>query len=327
MKVLFHTKTLNYRGVTNSTIDYAYYNQAVLGNESVIIYNEKFNGKGLDIGSKPEVVDDIRKMFKLLSYESVSHLNQIASGFDVVYTQNSGQRDDEKITSTKHAVHAVFQYYQPNGDRYAYISEWLAKEMEKVANRELTFVPYVVNLPPMVDGMREKMRDDLGIPRNAFVFGRHGGYHTFDIEYVNQMLPKICDRYKNVYFLLANTLPRITHPRIIYMHPFFGVHAKTCFVSACDAGLHGRKLGESFGLGICEMLFHNKPVLVSEEGFDRNHIELVKDYNLIYNEDTLMDKIGEVMLRVEMYQDFTPIVAPYAPLPVMKKFKEVFLDY
>lgn len=327
MKVLFHNKTLNYRGVTNSTIDYAYYNQIVLGNESVIAYDANFDSSGgLDIDSKSEVIDRIKGMFKLVTYENLNHLNRIAEKYDVVYTQKAGFADKELITSTRHAVHAVFQYYQPHGTFYAYISEWLAKEIERtVAKNALQkFVPYIVNLPPMLPTLRDRMREALGIPKDAFVIGRHGGLMTFDIPFVNTQLYDLCEKHKNLYFLLANTNQRATHNRIIYMKPFFGVHAKTSFAAACDAGLHGRTLGESFGLGICEMLFHNKPVLAWEGGFDKNHVDLLKGHDLLYSEDNFMDKVGELIVRPP--EDYAKIVSPYTPEKVMLKFKSVFLD-
>ena len=264
MKILFHVKTLNYRGVTNSTIDYAYYNQTVLGNESVIAYDKNFDAsQGLDIGSKEEVVNRVSSMFKVIPLQHFSHLNKIAENFDVVYTQKAGHTDDQMVYTTRHAVHAVFQYYQPHGTSYAYISEWLSKEIEKtVANKPIPFVPYVVNLPPLSSHARKTIRSSLGIPENAFVIGRLGGLMTFDIEFVNRMLPVVCDMFPNLYFLLPNTNQRYTHRQMVYCAPFFGVDKKSEFISACDAGIHGRTLGESFGLGICEF-FYQRPCLSS----------------------------------------------------------------
>ena len=45
----------------------------------------------------------------------------------------------------------------------------------------IEYVPYVVDLPE-VDG---DLREELGIPENAFVFGRNGGSETFDLDFVN----------------------------------------------------------------------------------------------------------------------------------------------
>jgi len=52
MKILFHANTLNFRGTTVAVTDYARYNQEVLGNESVIVYNESL-GYEKDMGTRP----------------------------------------------------------------------------------------------------------------------------------------------------------------------------------------------------------------------------------------------------------------------------------
>ena len=325
MKILFHNKTLNYRGVTNSIVDYAYWNQEILNNESVLVYQKNYSAEGLDTGSKPEVIEEISKRFKVLSYETSEELEKIAEQYDVMYTQKAGHVDDDIVYSTRLAVHCVFQYCQPHGDAYAYISRWLANKMSILSPDEpFDYVPYVVNLPPIMPGMREAMRDALGIPRNAYVIGRHGGYATFDIESVHLSLPVLCDRNPNLWFVLANTRPLVQHPRIIYAPPFFGGHTKTMFISACDAAIHARGLGESFGLGICETLFHNKPVLACEVGFDENHIELLSSHNLIYAENEFIQKVEELMNRQN--EHWSDITLPYTPQEVMAKFKKVFLD-
>jgi hypothetical protein len=327
MKVLFHNKTLNYRGVTNSIVDYAKYNQEILGNESHLIYCPSFPANGVDTGSKQEVIDKLKLSHNVLIYEGEKELNKIAEKYDVVYTQKAGHFDDDFVTSTKTAIHAVFQYYQPHGDSYAYISEWLAKEMNTLCPEEtLKWVPYVVNLPPLIPSLKERMRDQLGIPRNAFVIGRHGGLMTFDIEWVNRLLPVLCERYSNLYFLMANTNVVFKHPKIIDTPAFFGNIEKTVFISACDAAIHGRLLGESFGASICESLFHNIPVLSSDEGFDRNHIDLLQKYDLIYNQSNLEQKIVKLMQEHPRSYDFSDTINQYSPQKVMEKFNQTFLS-
>ena len=63
MKVLFHAEQLNYRGTTNSVVDYARYNQEILGNESAIIYDIDSSGiAGFEIGSNPKVIEYIKTL-------------------------------------------------------------------------------------------------------------------------------------------------------------------------------------------------------------------------------------------------------------------------
>ena len=87
--------------------------------------------------------------------------------------------------------------------------------------------------------------------------------------------------------------------------------------------IHGRNLGESFGLSICEFLFHNKPVVAWEGGFDKNHVEILGSRDLLYSESNVKEKMLSVLGRLG--EDYKSLVEPYNPNNVMKKFDEVFL--
>lgn len=331
MRVLFHCEQLNYRGTTNSVYDYAVYNQEILGNESVIAYSS-FNPKGIDTGSAPAVVEHFSKKFQLIQYDSNEHLNQIAAAHDFCYSQRAGLRTDMTgqiklpiVDSTRFGVHSVFQYHDPHGDVYAYISEWLADNVSKTYNAPLhPHVPYIVDLPnPNYD-----LREAIGIPKNKLVFGRHGGFKTFDIPFVKNVINRIVNERDDIVFLFLNTEQFIDHKNVIYINPVFNKQTISNFVNACDAMLHARDLGESFGLAISEFLFFNKPVLAWDGGFDRNHIQMLKDHNCLYgangdDEQECYDMIVDFRNRPQ--QDFKKIVEPFSPKNVMETFSRVFL--
>jgi hypothetical protein len=321
MKILFHTHTLNFRGVTNSVVDYARYNQEILGNESAILYNPEYtlpNASNLDVVSKQPVVDYLKTKYEVLSYTNEEEMNRAAEKFDMAYSQTSGVQQSCEITSTKSVIHAVFQVNQPYGDRYAYISKWLSDTM---SNGTIPYVPLIVDLPT---AEKSDLRSQLGIPKDAVVIGRHGGFMTFDILWLNIAVGELLQKYSNIYFVFANTYKLINHPRAIYVNPFFGNAAKSSFINMCDAMIHGRKEGESFGLAICEGLFYNKPVFAWEEGRDKNHVEILKDTGLLYNEKNFKQKIAE--LPKYLGKDYKKIVEPYSAVNTMAKFKEVFID-
>jgi hypothetical protein len=324
-KILFYAHQLNYRGTTNSLVDYAEYNQSVLGNESTIIYNVDFNEKGLDILSDDAVISSISKRFNVIPYhagpeDDFRELDKIASKYDLFYFQKAGLAEEPDIKSTKTANHAVFQYCDPHGDRYAYISEWLSKEAKKNNGVEIPFVPYIVNLPQP----NKDLRAELGIPKDKFVFGRHGGVYTFDKEFTWKAVAKIANERDDIVFLFANTRKMYEHPNIIYLEPFFGNQEKSNFINACDAMIPGRDLGESFGGAICEFLFFNKPVLAWEGGFDGNHRLLLGPSKLLYNEENIDLKMNSLKQWM-VGKDFKQIVEPFSPENIMKKFDEVFI--
>jgi len=330
MKILFHAEQLNYRGTTNSILEYAHYNQEILGNESVIVYSTE-TPEGLDVGSEKEVIEAVGKRFKLLTHKNNNDLNDIASEYDFFYSQRADERIDSHtkrenavITSTKMGVHCVFQWHDPHGDVYAYISEWMSHNVAKLYNAPVhPWVPYVVNLPdPTYD-----TRAHLGIPKNKFVIGRFGGYLTFDLPFVKKVVEKIARERDDIVFLFANTEPFCDHPNVIFMGPFLGQEQKSNYINSCDAFIHARWLGESFGLAIAESLFFNKPVLACDMGFDRNHIETLKPFDLLYKENDEEDLYRRIVqLRYKVGIDYRKLVVDqYNPKNVMEKFKKVFL--
>jgi len=222
-KILFHAEQLNLRGTTNSILEYAKYNQEILGNESAIMYSAS-NPDGVDVGTDESVVDQLRGIFPLYTYSDFKEANEIASNFDLCYSQRAGLKADFRtrepqliIDSTKFGVHSVFQWYDPHGDRYAYISEWLAKKIANDYNApEQSWVPYVVHMPPP----NYDTKSHLGISKDKFVIGRSGGYNTFDIQYVKDTIGKVLEERDDIVFLFANTEKFIDHPNAIFMGPF-----------------------------------------------------------------------------------------------------------
>lgn len=314
--VLFHNHSLTNRGVTNSTVEYARHNRSILGNESALIYQENFDLKGLDIHSNMSVVEELRKEFTVHTYRTTEELNEIASKYDLCYSQRSGEYMEPIVTSTRFGVHSVFQYNQPHGDVYAYISKWLS---DAVTQGQAPYVPYIVDLPEP----NHDVRAALGISKDKFVYGRLGGYNTFDIPWVRQAIVNLVNERNDIVFIFANTEEFYYHENIRYLPPFFSQQAKSNYISACDAMIHARWLGESFGLSNAEFLFHNKPVLTWSGGYDRNHIVMLGNTGLVYDEGTIARMLRQQ--REAERKDYRQIVAEFSPQNVMKKFEEVFL--
>lgn len=326
MRVLFHTNTINYRGTTVAITDYAHYNQEILGNESIITYNADY-GYEKDMGSEQVVIDELKKRFDVIGYKT-GDLEGIIDKekADVAYFIKSGQIDgglppmpgtDSKFPSNcRTAVHAVFQFYEPHGDRYAYISKWLSDEM---SSGSVPYVPHIVNLP----GSDTTYREGLGIRKDQIVVGRIGGYYTFDIPGVKDYIKRLVNDNDKFVFLFVGTEPFINHPNVKFINEIHDVKKKANFINTCDCMLHARQRGESFGLSIAEFLSMNKPVLAWNGGHDRNHLEMLKDSGTLYsNEDDLnymLHNLGDFK------QDWAKRVEEFKPEPVMKKFNEVFL--
>lgn len=328
MKLLFQCEQLNHRGTTNSTVEYALYNQLVLGNESTIAYCS-IDPPGFDVGTKPEIVEQLKQNFNIITYETEEELNRLAASYDFCYSQRAGylrEPDTKKklaeVNTTKFGVHCVFQWFEPHGNCYAYISEWLAESITRnYGAPKQQFVPYIVTLPvPNLD-----LRAQLGIPKDKFVIGRHGGYNTFDIPFARDVVIKVAQQRSDIVFLFANTMPFCDLPNVIFLGPFFGQQEKSNYINACDAMIHARNLGESFGLSVAEFLYFNKPVLSWSGGFDRNHANWLEKYDLMYNDPSDLEvRLNNLPSKVGA--DYHSIVSEFAPEKVMQKFDEVYLN-
>lgn len=315
MRVLLHGDTLNYRGTTVALTDYARYNQEILGNESIIAYCTT-HGTTKDMGSVPAVIDALSKDFKVVGYEAGSLENVILNyKIDTAYFIRAGHRDVVP-TNCKTAIHAVFQFNDPHGDRYAYVSKWLSDE---ISQGTLPYVPHIVNLPTPNGNYKEA----LGISSDKVVIGRIGGYYTFDIPEVKKYIERLVADNDRFVFLFVGTEPFIDHPNVKFINEIHSPQKKSNFIDTCDAMLHARMRGESFGLSIAEFLYLNKPVFAWNGGYDKNHIDMLTPAGTLYNNE---DDLNYFLHNIpEFTKDLSSLVQAYKPEIVMTKFNEVFL--
>lgn len=315
MRVLFHTNTLNYRGTTVAITDYARYNREILGNESILAYNASL-GYQKDMGSEITVINELAKQFQIIGYKE-SDLEDIIDKekIDTAYFIRAGQKE-YLPSNCKTAIHSVFQFYEPHGDQYAYISEWLSNTMSK---GEVPFVPHIVDLPQPTGNYRKV----LGIREDQIVIGRLGGYFTFDIHDVKDFIKKFVVNNDKYVFLFVGTEPFINHPNVKFINEIYNPQKKSNYINTCDAMLHARQRGESFGLSIAEFLFFNKPVISWNGGHDQNHLEMLKGSGLLFKN---LNELNDILNNIKDFkEDYTQRVADYKPEIVMNKFKEVFL--
>ena len=314
MKILFHANTLNYRGTTVAITDYAHYNQEILGNESVIAYCKTY-GEEKDMGNEPAVIEALEKKFKVIGYDVGNIEKKIdQEKIDLAYFIAGGERSSLP-TNSKTAVHAVFQNNDPHGDRYAYISEWLSVKM---SNGVIPFVPHMVNLPPPIKDYRQA----FGL-EGKIVIGRIGGYFTFDIPFVKEFIKQLVQTNNKFVFLFVGTEPFIDHQNVKFINEIHSPQQKANFISTCDAMIHARQRGESFGLSIAEFLSLNKPVMAWNGGHDLNHLEMLKDSGLLYNDTNDLHNMFYSLDNIK--EDWGRRVEEYKPITVMKKFNEVFI--
>lgn len=316
--VLFHAFNLGHRGGTNSLRDYAHYNQEILGNKSTIVYDNSHQK------SEDDVIEFLSQQFEVIHIPNDENkekqLNKLAESYDLVYSQRSGYSESPRVYSAPFAIHGVFGNYTDECDRFAYISKYLADSAQLNLQKPISYIPYVVDLPPPVSDLRKF----YGISKDQFVFGRIGGYQEFDIPFVHSTIESILKKRDDVVFLMVNTKPFMEHKNVIHIEPFFNEQKKSDFINSCDAMIHARTMGETFGLAMMEFLYFNKPVLAWEKGNDLNHVNILQEFNLLYNNENVETKMQELIEGRRTY-NFSQILQEFAPVSVMKKFQEIFI--
>ena len=90
MQIAFYIDEMNLRGVANSTFKYAFYNEKILNNKSIIFYNKK-NHRNLR-----EVIIKFKKNFKIFGINNFENIDLYKKKLkiDYIYTQKSGEKDD-----------------------------------------------------------------------------------------------------------------------------------------------------------------------------------------------------------------------------------------
>lgn len=314
MKVLFHTNSINFRGTTVAVTDYARYNQTILGNESIISYNAAL-GYERDMGSEPRVIEQLQKEFVVIGHDNNLEPLIDQEKVDFAYFIRAGQREPLP-SNVRTGVHSVFQFNEPHGDRYAYISSWLSQHM---SNGQIPYVPHIVSLPDP-----DSSRAEYGISNEQIIIGRLGGFYTFDIPWAQQVVKHLVELDSRFVFVFVGTQKFIDHPRVVHFPEIHDLQEKSNFINMCDAMLHARQRGESFGLSIAEFLYFNKPVFAWRGGVDQNHVEMLESIGGLYTD---YNDLVDLLVNFDPgHFDFAKNpVLKFRPETVMNKFNEVFL--
>lgn len=304
MNILFHSNQLGVRGTEVAMYDYAYYNEILLGNVSYI---------AAPANSDLSALEKFKNRFgdRVILYNSLVELESYR--LDAAYFTKAGYDDGVYLPGVRNIIHVVFDCYDPHGDKYVAISKWLGDKLN------IDYLPYIVTLPDV----KESFREYLGFTDKDLVFGRHGGFDQFDVPYLGEVIKAVADA--GVKFLLMNTKPfNYNHPNVLYIEPNTDLNVKTSFINTCDAMLHGRTEGESFGLAIGEFLHQNKPVVTNLISRDRNQLHVLKDKGFYY---TNPNELYTILTSFEKKNyDVKKLVEEFSPEIVMKKFKSLISE-
>jgi hypothetical protein len=343
VRILLHDNCLTERGTTTSIINYSRELKA-LGFEVFIGYNSEHSTQ-----SDPDVVKKVAAEFDLVPYATRSELHRFGKSLDLdfFYAQKGGNRDGIEIPGTKNLVHAVFQMLEPHGERYAFISEWLARKVSRSPKRRVRFlqravaqgdlrsvrqsvrltypyVPYIVALPqPQAD-----IRDEMGISKEVKIIGTLCGSSEFNIPFVKSWVIETAQRSNETVFLLPNVPAFCDLPNVRFMPKIIREQQKADYLNSLNVFLHAREIGESFGMAIHEALSLGVPVMTYNGGRDKNHVELLQGTGWLYENGNDLDQLSRLLdsRSAETALLAKSLAAPYSAKNVIAKFQAVFLQ-
>ena len=296
-------------------LEYARLNRSVLGNDSIICLPEN-----PDFFHSP-ILKKWQQEFRVIFYRNQHELGRRlqGQGIQVIYLTKPGHYDGFLVPGVRNCVHAQFLSDEFHGDAYAYLSPWMSRVM---TGQENSYVPFFV--PKLQSEVN--LRGWLKISATARVFGRHGGWDTFNIPFVRAAVAEHARRHPEDHFVFLNTKPIPETERLANVHYLPATVdslEKAKFLATCDVMIHARDTGETFGLAVAEFAVLGKPVITYGGSRERAHLDMLGDRAQIYRNAA---ELGEILQKVQPRSAGETAYEAWAdPQAVMKIFHERFL--
>jgi len=321
--IAFFVRHFTERGTEDAIYDYAHYNETLLGNRSIIVCFTTAKQRAIGFPETRASFPKFASRFPIVQLNDIAEMGKVirAYGIGVFYTLTHGKYEDIYYFGNRQVwgdcrtiKHCVFDTTAPQGSVHCCISDFLNTKF----STRVAVIPHMISLPDC----NETLRSKLGIPEDAIVLGRHGSADTFDISIAHTAIRTFLTEDSNVYFLFMNTERFHEHPRIIHLDMTTDLTEKVKFINTCDAMIHARVDGETFGVSIGEFSIRNKPVITSPTG-DLNHILILGDKAITYRSvSELVDVFRTIRERIASRSDWNAYAA-YTPENVMTIFKQV----
>jgi GR25 family glycosyltransferase involved in LPS biosynthesis len=325
-KVAFYVNQFSIRGTEIAIYDYARYNELYLHNQSVILVKSNHRQHRHPISGlvyNQEIEKKFKDAFDVFEFDSLDNMNNIllTEECDVFHILKSGQNDGIISNLVTTSVQCVFKCSEKerHGDIYSCIS----RNLNEI---DAPVIPHICPQLPLLD---INLREELNIPENVTVFGRYGGIESFDIEFVKEAIHEIVDSNSNIYFLFMNTTVFYKHKQIIHVTQRTSPVEKSKFINTCNAMLHARQQGESFGISIAEFTSLKKPIIswkhLGPPHYHEhlNHIDVLGDTGIYYKDKTeLLEILTNFTGKVPV--DYSKL---FTPEKIMDTFKKTVINY
>ena len=325
--VAFFLRHFGERGTEIAVYDYAHYNEAILGNRSLIICFTVESQKRFLHNDIRLTYPLFQKRFQILEVERIEDMAGLIQThtIDACISLQPGSHEnhiykynDSSIWgSCKTIKLCIFDSRFPEGTTPACISPWLNEKN----GTGLPVLPHIVHLPD-VEG---DLRQELGIPPDATVFGGYGGRDRFSIAAARLAVETVARHCPHIYFVFANFNPFCSGlPNVLFLPTILDVERKVKFIQTCDAMLWARDDGETFGLSIAEFSLKNKPVICTASG-DLAHLRFLGDKAILYKGVDDLCSILTSFDRVQAANGIWNAYGDFSPEKVMEVFRKLLV--
>jgi len=236
---------------------------------------------------------------RMICYESPAKLLSTIHGLKpfILHRYSAGIPEYPFVSEIKqHTKHFVSTSVFGNQDDTIDISKviYVSKHVQWMAGK--TGIPekgvhypdhHVVRNPIEAPYSTENLREELGIPNDAFVFGRIGRDDESIYDPINiQAFSKVAD--SNSYFVFVNPSGssrsdierlRITNAR--YIERTTSEVRLSQFYNTIDVLAHARKDGECNPANCWESMAHGKPIISHYAHPFNGHIEVIRDCGFV----------------------------------------------
>ena len=325
--IAFFVNQFNERGTTKATFDYAFYNKKLLGNRSTIIFfNEEVSDlKDLKINPSRKIFENnfkvlhikfIEEITKIIKQEMITHAYILSHGF---YRDNYKFNNKKIWGNCRTIYHSVFGPMARQGSDLRCV---IGQDLNIRHFKKLPVLPHIIPKHKKIGDLRKVLK----INRNTIVIGRYGGYETFDLDFVKDTIKEVLRKRDDILFLFLNTKKFLDHKRIIFLPKTISTNYKSLFIDTCDAMIHARKDGESFGLAVGEFSSANKPIITFSKSKDKEHIRILKKKSILYkNKNELLNiflTINQNFLKSKYWNCYEN----YEPDKVIKLFDKLCIS-
>ena len=348
IKIIFHSNQITERGDSTNAESLSLALKMFYDIESIIVYNKESK-----VNNPKKIEELISRGYDLIPYIKPGELHDIGKNFGATHSYFfcGGEYSPLWIKNTKRLSHVMFNNFEPHGDKYNYVSEWLYSKAIRNRRRRtpeikiselqgitgspfgldtsipISWVPHIVE---SIKGDGVSFRKKLKIPIKAKVIGRIGGYSEFNDPAAQKGVVELVEKFHEYYFVFVNTRKFYSHPRIKYVD-YLSSREKWDFYAAGDVFINGRLMGESFGFSICEALSVGKPVVAPNFHrnlrMDKHHISILTGQGLLYKSKR---EFKEILIRQinspVPYESLTQLVDKFNAKSVIKMFADKFLD-